>query len=158
MLPKINGEICMNTYKIDVNVVAAAGTAAGKALAVSPQQMEVTLPSDTGIVEHALVTWTFRNLPAGTTPVIAFASPEVIASGPTTTLGAAPQVAFEIRFPPSVPRGPYSARYEISLSSALNKKLEELPPPVDGPYLVVVRNPDPPGGGVSAPVLSHAGA
>ncbi len=135
----------MSTYEIEVNVAEAAGTAAGKALAVSPQQMVVTLPSDTGIVEHALVTWTFRNLPAGTTPVIAFASPEVIASGPTTTSGATTtEVNCEIRFPPSVDKGPYHACYKISVLSLLNKKSDELPPPVEGSRLVVVRVPDPP--------------
>jgi hypothetical protein len=136
----------MNTYKIDVNVVEATGTAAGKVLQVNPEQMEVKAPSLPSEGEPARVTWTFKNLPAGLTPVITFDSPAVIASGPTTTLGALPQVSCEIRFPAGVSKDAkvYPAGYKISVSSALNKKHDEFPSPVEGPSLVVVRTPDPP--------------
>jgi hypothetical protein len=134
----------MNTYEIEVNLVNALGSTTGKALQVSPQEMPITLSSSTGVTENALVTWTFKNLPTGLTPVIAFESGEVIASGPTTTLGAAPRITFEIRFPASVDRGPYSARYKVSTSSSSTKQTESFPAPVDSPCLVVIRSPDPP--------------
>jgi hypothetical protein len=149
----------MNTYEIEVNLVETVGSAVGKALHVNPQQMEITLPSWTGVAEHARVTWTFKHLPAGLTPVIAFESREVIASGPTTTSGATPQVTFEIRFPSSVHKGPYLARYKISMSPGSAKRPEAIPPPVDGSSLVVVRVPDPPppppAGGTSVQVSSN---
>jgi hypothetical protein len=134
----------MKSYEIEVKLVNVDGKSKGQALQVSPERMEITLPNSTGIAEHAIVTWKFKQLPADLTPVIAFELPEVIASGPTTILGATPQVAFEIRFPPSVAKGPYSARYKISVASRSSRRLEPFPAPVDGPSLVVVRSPDPP--------------
>ncbi|HEX4497733.1 MAG TPA: hypothetical protein VIE43_18815 [Thermoanaerobaculia bacterium] len=138
----------MNTYKIDVNLVDAAGSATGKAFQVSPVQMEIKPVNSSGKSEPALVTWKFQNLPGGLTPVITFDSPEVIASGPTTTLGATPQVSFEIRFPRNNQENllRYSARYQISVSSGLAKKSEPFPAPTQEPCLVVIRTPDPPGG------------
>jgi hypothetical protein len=134
----------MNTYEIEVSLVETVGSAAGKALHVNPQQMDITLPSWTGVAEHALVTWTFKDLPAGLTPVISFSEPqEAIVSRPASTSGAGPQT-FEIQFPPLAPTGPYRACYEISVSPGSAKTTETLPPPVEGSSLVVVRSPDPP--------------
>ncbi|MFL6259709.1 MAG: hypothetical protein ACJ76Y_08360 [Thermoanaerobaculia bacterium] len=146
----------MKTYKIVVNVVNAAGSTTRKALRVSPKRLEVELPSASGEVEHALVTWTFRHLPAGVTPVITFDSQEVIAAGPTTTSGANPQVTFEIRYPPTEQPGdtPYLATYRISASSHLTKALPL--PEMDEPSLVVVTSPDPPGGAKIRSRHSHA--
>ena len=134
----------MNTYEIEVNLVDALGPATGKVLQVNPQNLDVTLPSSTGVVEHALVTWTFKNLPTGLKPVITFGLPEVVASRSTTTSGATLQVTFEIMFPSLVGEGPYLARYTISMASSSAKKTETLTPPVESPSLVIIRSPDPP--------------
>ena len=118
--------------------------------------MEIKLPSASGEIEHARVTWTFKHLPSGLTPVITFDSQDVIASGPTTTLGATPRVTFEIRFPPNAQAGrdAYVASYRVSLSSRLTGALEL--PVLEQPSLVVVVSPDPPGGGIGRPAHPHA--
>jgi hypothetical protein len=146
----------MKTYKIDVNVVSSAKSATKKALRANPKQLEVKLPSSSGEVEHALVTWTFRHLPAGLTPVITFDSQELIAAGPTTTSGAYPQITFEIRYPSTAqPQDtPYLATYRISTSSHSTKALPL--PEMDEPSLVVVTSPDPPGGAKIRPRNPHA--
>ncbi len=133
----------MKTFEIDVNVVDA-GSGKGNALQANPKQVEIELPSANGKVKHARVNWRFKHLPAGLTPVIAFDSPEVIASGPTTTRGAAPQVTCEIKLPSTAKPGEkIYASYTISASSGSAKASEALPPPDDGPNLVVIRSPDP---------------
>ncbi len=146
MTPTIHGETGMNTHKIEVSLVHAASSPTGKALSVKPPRMEIPLSNRAGD-EHALVTWTFKDLPAGLKPVITFESREVIAAGPTTTKGAAPQVTFEIRFPPELSNGlrKFSARYRISLSSGATTASDPIPAPVEEPSLVVIRSPDPPG-------------
>jgi|SRR4051812_41254097 hypothetical protein len=161
MLPKINGEISMNTYGIEVSYVEVAGTVKRSALKIVPKLKEIHLAKSSGKDEHALVIWTFKHLPAGLTPVITFGSRDVIASGPTTTLGDHPTVTFEIRFPPSARKGllTYPVRYEISASSGLTKSSGALPPPEDEPTLVVIRSPDPPpGGSTPSEGTVHAGA
>jgi hypothetical protein len=149
MVPtKKGGLISMNTYDIEVNLVDAAGLPTRKALEVNPKRMQVKVPGSGD--EVAQVTWTFSQLPAGLTPVITFDSQEVIASGPTTTLGATPQVTCEIRFPTGIVKDllEYPAGYSVSLSSGSTKKSGILPLPIAVPSLVVVRSPDPnPGGG-----------
>jgi hypothetical protein len=133
----------MNTYKIDVNLVDAAESATGKVFQVNPLQMQVKLGPD-GSFKNARVTWTFRNLPAGLTPVITFDSPEMISAGPTTTLGATPQVTLEIRFPLTEKAyvRTYSAKYRISTPGSAGKAVMD--PVLEVPSLVVVRSPDPP--------------
>jgi hypothetical protein len=145
----------MRTYEIDVNYVDA-GSGKGKALEANPKQAEIELPSVKGKVEHALVTWKFKDLPAGLTPVIAFDSQEVIASGPTTTPGAVPQITFEIKLPSTAKAGEtVYASYTISASSGSAKASETLPPD-DGPSLVVIRSPDPVPPPSSGTTSSHA--
>ncbi len=135
----------MNTYEIEVNLVQA-GSPHGTALEVNPRRMEIPLPSASGD-EHALVTWTFNDLPTGLQPVITFDSLEVTVSDPTTASGGTTQVTLEIKFPPGVRTGllPYPAPYSISFSSAAARELDTFPPPIEEPSLVVVRSPDPPG-------------
>jgi hypothetical protein len=137
----------MNTYDIEVNLVDAAGLPKGKVLEVNPKRMEVHMSSSSP-AEVAKVTWTFSQLPAGLTPVITFDSREVIASGPTTTLGVTPQVTCEIRFPSGILKDLLEYQYSVSLSSGSTKKSGILPLPIASPSLVVVRSPDPnPGSG-----------
>lgn len=138
----------MNTYKIDVNLVDAVGSATGKTLQVSPRQIKVQPVNSSGKSEPACVTWTFLDLPDGMTPVITFDSQEVIVSGPKTTSGAAPTISFQLRFPQDVQGDlEYPARYQISVASDSAKKSESFPAPIQEPCLVVIRTPDPPGGG-----------
>jgi hypothetical protein len=134
----------MDKYEIDVNLVDAAGSVTGNTFQVSPMQMKVKLPEPGESLKYARVIWTFRNLPAGLKPVITFDSPEVIAAGPTTTLGTMPQVAFEIRFPPKAQAdlSTCSVSYTVSAPAGATKALQV--PPLDGPNLVVVRSPGPP--------------
>jgi hypothetical protein len=140
----------MNTYEIEVDYVEAGGTGA---LHATPRLQEVHLAKSRGKDERARVTWTFHHLPAGLTPVITFGSPEVIASGPATTLGDPLKITCEIRFPPSARKDllTYSVEYGISTSGGSAKKLKGYkvvtaapPPPEEEPNLVVIRSPDPP--------------
>jgi hypothetical protein len=152
----------MNTYEIDVNLVDAAGSATGKIFRVNLPQMEIPLANSSGKAGTARVIWKFHHLPAGLTPVITFDSSAVVASGPKMTLGATPQVSYEIRFPQEARNDlrKYSARYQISAAPSPAKKSEPVPAPVQEPCLVVIRTPDPPpgGGGTSVRASSNAGA
>lgn len=149
----------MKTHEIEVNVVHAASSPTGKALEVRPPRMEIPLPGASGD-EHALVTWTFKGLPAGVKPVITFDSRDVVASGPTTTGDATPQVTCEIRLPPGAHKDVrrFPARYRISLPSGSTAKADPIPAPVEEPSLVVVRSPDPPGSKAQSPAESPAAA
>lgn len=144
----------MKTYEIDVNYVDS-GPGKGTTLQANPQETDIVLPSSGGEVEHALVTWKFKDLPAGLTPVIAFNSQEVIASGPTTTRGAVPQVTFEIKLPSTAKAGEkIYASYTISTLSGLAEALTS--PDDGGSGLVVVSSSDPPGGSKRLPAYSLA--
>jgi hypothetical protein len=132
----------MKTYEIDVHVVA--GSTKGQVFEVGPAPEIKVWNEPSGEIEHALVTWIFHNLSADLTPVITFDSSAVIASGPTTILGATPRVTFEIRFPLSITTGRCRANYKISAPAAAAKT--NLIPPLEGPYLVVVHSVDPPDG------------
>lgn len=134
----------MKTYKIDVYLLE---TAKGKAFQVKSSPEVQLAGKSAQNVEHALVTWEFHRMPAGLTPVITFNSPAVIVAGPTTVPGTNPKVTFEIKFPSSAgaDRETFPVKYTIS---ALKTTAEAEPlPPVEAPQLVIVRTPDPPGGG-----------
>jgi hypothetical protein len=145
----------MKPFGIDVNFVDD-GSGKGKSLQANPKQAEIKLPGSNGNVEHGLVTWTFKGLPAGLTPVIKFDSLEVIASGPTATPGAVPRITFEVKLPANAkPGDKVSASYKIS-ASGLAKTSPS--PDAEGDGLVVVSSSDPPGGSKVVPASSHATA